>query len=140
MKMIVSEIKYRLANFIDANNIDAIVYVPPTIKRNVQIMDFFEKNLGVALPKIKVQKIRNNIVIPQKALSKLVERVENARKTFYVGENQSYNKVLILDDAIGSGATINEIALKIRSAGLAKEIYGLAITGSYKGFEVISEI
>lgn len=56
------------------------------------------------------------------------------------GENESYNKVLILDDAIGSGATINEIALKIKASGLAKEFYGLAITGSYKGFEVISEI
>ncbi|MCO5267642.1 MAG: hypothetical protein M9897_01960 [Brumimicrobium sp.] len=141
MKMIVSEIKYRMANFIDEHQIDAIVYVPPTIKRTVQIMDYFEKNLGITLPQIKVQKIRNNIVIPQKALSKLAERIENANKTFYIGsENKSYNNVLIFDDAIGSGATINEIALKIKAAGLAKKIYGLAVTGSYKGFEVISEI
>ena len=140
MKTIVDEIKYRLANFIVDNKIDAIAYVPPTIKRNVQIMDYFEKNLGVNLPKIKVQKIRNNIVIPQKALSKLPERIENAKKTFYIGENEAYNRVLILDDAIGSGATINEIALKIKAAGLANELFGLAITGSYKGFEVISEI
>lgn len=140
MKMIVQEIKYRIANFIDQFEIDAILYVPPTIKRHVQIMDYFEKNLGISLPKIKVQKIKNNIVIPQKALSKLAERVENAKKTFFIGENESYNKVLILDDAIGSGATINEIALKLKASGSAKEIYGLAITGSYKGFEVISEI
>jgi predicted amidophosphoribosyltransferase len=52
----------------------------------------------------------------------------------------SYNRILIIDDAIGSGATINEIAIKIREKGIAKEIIGLAITGSYKGFEVISEL
>jgi predicted transcriptional regulator/adenine/guanine phosphoribosyltransferase-like PRPP-binding protein len=140
MKIIVSEIKYRIANFINENQIDAIVFVPPTIKRHLQIMDFFEKNIGVDLPKITVKKIKNNIIIPQKALSKLAERIENAKKTFYVGENKSYRKILILDDAVGSGATINEIALKIKTAGIASEIYGLAITGSYKGFDVISEI
>lgn len=140
MKMIVQEVKYRIASFIDIYQIDAIVYVPPTIKRNVQIIDYFEKNLGISLPQLKVQKIKNKIVIPQKALSKLAERIENAKKTFYIGDNNPYNKVLILDDAVGSGATINEIALKIKASGLANEIYGLAITGSYKGFEVISEI
>lgn len=140
MKMIVGEIKHRVAHFIHENKIEAIVYVPPTIKRHVQIMVYFEKHLGIDLPQIKVQKIKNQIVIPQKALSKLAERIENAKKTFYISDNKSYNKVLILDDAIGSGATINEIALKLKQSKLAKEIIGLAVTGSYKGFEVISEI
>lgn len=140
MKIIVSEIKYRVANFINENQIEAIIYVPATIKRSVQIMEYFEKNLGISVPQIKVKKIRNSIVIPQKALSKLVERIENAKKTFYVGENNSYQKVLILDDAVGSGATINEIALKIKTAGIAQEVYGLAVTGSFKGFDVISEL
>jgi len=140
MKIIVSEIKYRVANFINENQIEAIIYVPATIKRSVQIMEYFEKNLGIIVPQIKVKKIRNSIVIPQKALSKLVERIENAKKTFYVAENNSYQKVLILDDAVGSGATINEIALKIKTAGIAQEVYGLAVTGSFKGFDVISEL
>jgi len=140
MKIIVSEIKYRVANFINENQIEAIIYVPATIKRSVQIMEYFEKNLGIIIPLIKVKKIRNSIVIPQKALSKLVERIENAKKTFYVAENNSYQKVLILDDAVGSGATINEIALKIKTAGIAQEVYGLAVTGSFKGFDVISEL
>jgi hypothetical protein len=41
---------------------------------------------------------------------------------------------------VGSGATMNEIALKLKDQYLAKEVFGLAITGSYKGFEVISEL
>jgi predicted amidophosphoribosyltransferase len=47
---------------------------------------------------------------------------------------------LILDDAIGSGATINEIAKKVKDKKVAQHVVGLAITGSYKGFEVISEL
>jgi predicted amidophosphoribosyltransferase len=48
--------------------------------------------------------------------------------------------VLLIDDAIGSGATINETARKLKERGLAKRIIGLAVTGSFKGFDVIQEV
>ena len=105
-----------------------------------QIMTVLQKLLNIELPLIKVEKIRNQIVVPQKALSKVFERKANAKNTFYVPKQQSYNCVLIIDDAIGSGATINEIAIKLKDKNIAKEIIGLSITGSYKGFEVISEL
>ena len=140
MKQIVNEITNRINNFILTQNIDAIIFVPPTINRKIQIMTFLEKELKIELPKIIVKKISNEIIIPQKALSKLFERVANAKHTFIVPNQKKYNKVLIIDDAIGSGATINEIALKIKDKKLATHIIGMAITGSYKGFEVISEI
>ena len=47
----------------------------------------------------------------------------------------------MVDDAVGSGATLNEIAKKIRDRKICKgKIIGLAITGSFKGFDVISEV
>jgi predicted amidophosphoribosyltransferase len=49
-------------------------------------------------------------------------------------------RLLLIDDAVGSGATMNEIALKIKQKGLSDAVLGVAITGSYKGFEVISEL
>jgi phosphoribosylpyrophosphate synthetase len=140
MKQVVAEIKNSILYFVEQNNVDAIVYVPPTIKRTVQIMSFLEKNLKIDLPKVLVKKINNPIVIPQKALAKLFERVANANKTFVVPEQTKYKHILILDDAIGSGATINEIALKLKAKKLAQKVTGLAITGSVKGFEVISEL
>ena len=58
-----------------------------------------------------------------------------------VNDTRSYNNVLIIDDAIGSGATINETAKKFREKKIANnKIYSLAITGSFKGFEIISEV
>jgi biotin operon repressor len=140
MKEIVSEITNRISFIIDKLGIEAILYVPPTISRKVQIMDYLEKNLKIDIPKLKVKKISNQIIVPQKALSKLFERVINARNTFIIPNQKAYKKILILDDAVGSGATINEIALKIKEKNLADEVIGLAITGSYKGFEVISEL
>ncbi len=140
MKQIINEIRQRILNLIEKENIEAIVYVPPTIPRKVQIMEYIEKYLDIQLPLVKVKKIKTKIIIPQKALSKIFERVANAKNTFLVHPQKSYNHILIIDDAIGSGATINEIAIKIKEKGIANKITGLSITGSFKGFEVISEI
>jgi DNA-binding transcriptional ArsR family regulator len=140
MKRIADEIRNRLIRLLKEKQIDAILFVPPTIDRKVQILTVLQKLLHIDKPYMKVEKIRGSIMVPQKALSKLYERIENAKNTFYLPHQKAYKRVLILDDAVGSGATINEIALKLKSKALAKEIVGLAITGSYKGFEVISEL
>jgi hypothetical protein len=140
MKIIVNEIRQRILKLIQDKNIDAIVFVPPTINRKIQIMDVMQKQLSIDKPIFKVEKIKTQIIVPQKALSKIFERVANARNTFVIPTQKKYNHILIIDDAIGSGATINEIAIKIKDKKLANKITGLAITGSYKGFEVISEL
>jgi len=62
-----------------------------------------------------------------------------AQSSIISTEKNSYSSVLIIDDAVGSGATINESAGKLKHRGISDLLYGLAITGSYKGFEVISE-
>ena len=140
MKKIADEVRQRIYNLILSMEVDAVLFVPPTIDRKIQIMTVLEKLLAIDKPKIKVQKIKNTIVVPQKALSNIFERVANAKNTFYVPDQQQYGRVLMIDDAVGSGATMNEIALKIKEKEPATEIVGLAITGSYKGFEVISEL
>lgn len=140
MKRIVSETKNSIARIIQEQEITAVVFVPPTIKRQLQIMSFLEKQLALPLPKLEVKKLKLQIIVPQKALSKIFERVANAKHTFIVPKQSKQKHVLIIDDAIGSGATINEIALKIKEKKLATKITGLAITGSYKGFEVINEL
>ncbi len=140
MGEIVQETRNRIKLLIQIHQIEAILYVPPTINRKIQIMDYLEMNLKINLPKIRIKKIATQIIVPQKALSKIFERVANAKNTFIVPEQESFQKILILDDAIGSGATINEIAKKVKDKNIAKEIVGLAITGSFKGFDVISEL
>jgi predicted amidophosphoribosyltransferase len=41
---------------------------------------------------------------------------------------------------VGSGATLNQIAQKIKEKGIAKSVVGLAVVGSFKGFDVITDI
>jgi predicted amidophosphoribosyltransferase len=88
-----------------------------------------------------VNKVKTPVAVPQKTLNKIEDRIINARETIVVESNASYSNILLIDDAVGSGSTLNETAKKIRQKGLCKGIIiGLAITGSFKGFEVISEV
>ena len=141
MSLVFDEVKAKIQKFTNDNNISAIGFIPPTVKRETQFQKELEKALNIQLPKIKLIKINNGLLIPQKSLSNLSAKVENARNTIAVDEKNTYNNILLIDDAVGSGATLNETAKKIKGKSLCSgKIIGLAITGSFKGFDVISEI
>ncbi|KUK49629.1 MAG: hypothetical protein XD75_0378 [Parcubacteria bacterium 33_209] len=134
-------IKDKIDVLIKEYEIDAVCFIPPTVKREVQFMKELEKNLKLSIKKINIIKIKSDIVVPQKTLNKIEDRIENAEKTFYINDNGGHRNVLIIDDAVGSGATLNVVGEKIKKANINKgKIIGLAITGSYKGFDVISEV
>lgn len=140
MKILIEEIKNSVQKIIEVYQIDAIVYVPPTIKRETQLMKVLANGLKINKPQIEIQKIGGIIPVPQKSLNKLQERISNADNTFLVKSTISYTNVLLIDDAVGSGSTLNQIAKKIRDKNLGQKIYGLAIVGSYKGFDVITDV
>lgn len=56
-----------------------------------------------------------------------------------VADKRKFNSILLIDDAVGSGATLNEVAGKLKNQSIAKQVFGLAITGSFKDFYVITE-
>ena len=140
MKMLIQEIKEKINIIILEYNIDAVAFVPPTIKRETQLMKFLANGLKINLPVIEIQKIGGIIPVPQKSLNKIEERINNAENTFIIKGNVSYKNLLLIDDAVGSGSTLNQISGKIKRKELAKKIIGLAIVGSYKGFDVITDV
>lgn len=140
MKILIDEIKEKINTIVSVYKIDAIAYVPPTIRRETQLMKVLANGLKINLPSIEIQKISGIIPVPQKSLNKIEERINNAENTFVVKSKVSYNNVLLIDDAVGSGSTLNQIAGKIKNKQLAKTVIGLAIVGSFKGFDVITDI
>jgi len=141
IKEISNQIDPYVQKLINKYEIDVVAFIPPTVKRETQLIRELESNLSLNLSKVNILKIKTEVIIPQKTLNKLGDRIENAKTTFFVEENKKYKNILLIDDAVGSGATFNEIASKIKNKGVASgKIIGLAITGSLKGFDVISEI
>ena len=141
MKILIDEIRPKIKALIKKYSINGVLFIPPTVKREIQFMKELEKNLKLSARTLSVTKVKTQIAVAQKTLSKLEDRVENARKTIIVEEAGAYKNILLIDDAVGSGSTLNETAAQIKRKGLCQgEIIGLAISGSFKGFDVISEV
>lgn len=121
--------------------IDGVGFIPPTVKRELQFMRQLKNRLNLPVRMLDAYKIKTEVAVPQKTLTKIEDRIINARETIAIDSQAEYNNILLIDDAAGSGATLNETAKKIRHKGICKgKIIGLAITGSLKGFEIISEV
>jgi hypothetical protein len=121
---------------------EAIAFIPPTIPRKIQLINELRSNLDIGLPEINlVKSYSGEVIVAQKTLAKLDERVTNAKHTIYLKDsNFSFQNILLIDDAVGSGATFNETAKKLKRETTNTKITGLALVGSYKGFEIIREV
>ncbi len=141
MKKISDEARGHILKLIKKYQIDAVGFIPPTVKREIQLMKELRNSLALPVREVNIVKIQTEVIVPQKTLNKIEDRVENARKSIVVNDNNKYKNILLIDDAVGSGATLNETALQIKRSDICSgQIIGLAITGSFKGFDVISEV
>lgn len=142
MAKIADQIKNSVLKIIIQNKINAVGFIPPTVPREIQFNLELTKLLALPLPEILTTKITRDIIVPQKTLSTLSERISNIQETLILPPSgKVFNNVLLIDDAVGSGATFNEIAKKLKKTGIATgKIIGFAVVGSYKGFDVIREV
>lgn len=141
IKKVLEIITPQINDFIREKSVDAVAFVPPTVPRNIQFMNELKKHLNINLPLVKIEKIKTEIMIQQKSLKEIGDRIQNAKGTMVINsENTNYKKLLIIDDFTGSGSTLNILADKIKNKKIAGKVIGLTITGSMNGFEVIKEI
>ena len=141
MSELIDTLSPEIEKLIKLKKITSVGFIPPTVRRQVQFMTVLEKKLQLKLRTITIRKIKSEVAVPQKSLGKLADRVENAQHSLVVFDNGEHDNILLIDDAVGSGATLNETAKQIRDRGICRgKIIGLAITSSFKGFDVISEV
>ncbi|MBU0978880.1 MAG: hypothetical protein ABIJ03_03555 [Patescibacteria group bacterium] len=141
MEQLTETIQPVIEKIIANYQIEAVGFIPHSIKRTQPLLPTLERILSLPMPSIDLVKVyRGSVPIAQKSLSRLSERIDNARQTIMVNQKVRFRNVLIIDDAVGSGATLNETALKLKEQYGVKKVIGYAIVGSLKGFPVISEI
>jgi hypothetical protein len=140
---IASQVRQTVVIYLIDNSIDFVAYIPATIPRNIQFMTEFARQLALPKPAISLVKLKvGDVIVAQKTLSKLEERVSNARGSIMVSTSPNIIKgkrILLIDDAVGSGASMNETARKLKIAG-ATFVAGFAPVGSFKGFDVLKEL
>lgn len=131
-----------IMNIMENFNLDGIIYTPHSIPRKISFLKEFKFFLNLPYQNSTLNKVfAGKVPIAQKSLSKLPDRIENATNTIFLKEDSyNYKRPLIIDDAVGSGATLNAIAEKLKTQANAEFVCGFAVTGSLKGFDIISEI
>ncbi len=139
-KLLAQKLDPTTRDIIAKYDIDALAFTPPTIRRQFQLMNILDTDLKIDLPRIKIHKVGAKILIAQKTLKSLDDRILNASQTFIAESTHKYKNVLIIDDALGSGATLNEIGKQLIQKGIAKTCYGLVLVASPSGYEVINEV
>lgn len=142
--LVIDQVKLIIERIITRYNIDTLAFIPASVPRKIQFMQEFAVRLNIPLRTFQlVKSYKGDIIVAQKSLSRIEERIVNARETIFTKSLLPINTstILLIDDAVGSGATLNETAKKLHPANLPKKtIIGFAIVGSMKGFEVIREI
>jgi len=118
-----------LEQTIRRHHIDAVAFVPHSVNREVQFMSELRRQLHLRVETIMITKIRSATLVPQKVLTKISDRIKNAACGLVIEETRTFNSVLLIDDNIASGATLNEIAKTLKKRNFAKTVIGLAITG-----------
>ena len=123
--------------------VNAVGFIPPTRKRDHQIMTLLQKRfqkgpLRVAI--LPIQKIRTNgVAREQKTIRDLKDRIYNADHTFSLSPYtypHNYKRILLVDDLIGSGSTLNQVAKLLKERGFEGQVFGLGIVGDELGYSV----
>lgn len=69
-----------------------------------------EIKLKIQLPIVKLNTFSGIMPIPQKSVNKLEKRIVNIENSFSIPKKNVYNHIILIDDAVGSGATLYMIA------------------------------
>ena len=122
--------------------VNAVGFIPPTRSRPKQIMTLLEKRFRkgpLRVATVDIKKIRRDIPREQKTIRDLKDRIYNASHTFHISNYShvhNYKKILLVDDFIGSGTTLNQVAKMLRKRGFVGEVFGLGVVGEERGYSV----
>ena len=85
--------------------------------QSIELARPLARQLGINLDIHACKRVRNTI--PQSDLP-AKKRKGNVRNSFSVNQGISYNHVLLIDDVITTGSTVNELARTLYKAGVAR--------------------
>lgn len=129
-------------------DIDSILVIPNNVTRKISFNAYIQERLQKELPKLTyISTLTNSFPgrKPQKKVTGMCKRMENADKLFQIDPslfpNKNIHNVLVIDDVVGSGATMNMVIKKLKKHLPDVTCHGFALLGSYrKWFDVVTGI
>lgn len=136
----------RFLEFIKRKKIDLISVIPNNQPRQINFNDFILNKLMLDFKEYTFWKIILDAYEwrqSQKSTQWLKERIENAKKLFFIKDNlfKSAKNILLIDDVFWSWATMNTVANKIKIINPNVSIIWFSLLWSYrKWFDVANEV
>lgn len=132
-------------DLLEIHGFDAIVVVPNNVKRQISFNEHISTYISkiTLIPQIYIDTHVFPWRKPQKKISWICKRIENAMKLFSVADGWTLipKKILIVDDVLGSGATMNTIAKKLHQIYPWITCSWFALLWSYRTwFDVVTGI
>jgi hypothetical protein len=84
MNKVIEISRNKIYTFVLEQKVDCVLFVPPTVPRKTQFMKVLEESLNLSLPKVKIIKTKTPIIIQQKSLKDLGDRIKNAKTSLVV--------------------------------------------------------
>lgn len=144
LKQSIELVKYQLECLIQSGEIDALAFTPHSTKRSIQLLEYLKKNISLFdLPLVSLSKYTpHGFAVAQKSLKTRKQRIQNARETILLEDNDisNYATVLLIDDFVGSWATLNETAKKLKKWWAKKVIWFAFVWNLNLSYDVIREI
>jgi len=137
-----NEILYKIKCIIHLNKYDAIAIIPWSIYRKNQLLKILKDKLkNLKLPFVNIIKYSPSwIIIPQKSLKTKKQRIENAQNTIFVDNEKIYKKILLIDDFVGSWATLNKTTEKLKEKWVKQVDWYSFVWNLDLSYEIINEI
>lgn len=140
MESIADKINQPLLALIQREHFSLIGVIPHSVPRKRNFLNTTLSLLSLSpTPENIFEKVFSAHAVAQKTLKSKKEREQNAEETLFLKTKIFPRKILLIDDACGSGATLNIAAKKIREISPQTKVFSIAFVGSLKGFEVIKE-
>jgi predicted amidophosphoribosyltransferase len=141
---VIENVVLNIECLIKKKSIDAIAIVPPSVVRANQLLKVLRTKLAyLNLPFVKIVKYYpNGIPIPQKTLKTREQRKRNAQETILIDDKNvaTYKHILLIDDFVWSGWTLNETAGKLKEEWAKNVIWFTFVGNMNLQYDVVNEI
>ncbi len=124
---IFKKIEEQIHAFIDECMIDAVAFVPSSTAAGKTFMREWKEYLDLPFPHINLVHPSNGDNVPQSAISMTTHKTANAEQNMAIDDHRCYTHVLLLDDTVLTGATLQSTAAALLDQGRTQQVSAFAI-------------
>jgi len=112
----------QIHEMITEHGVEAVAFVPGSTAAGKKFIRQWQEALDLPLPHVNLVRVAEDPGVPQKAISLQVDREDYAQRTLVPGDHRRFKHILLLDDRIISGTTINQAAKSLIKEDVAQRV------------------